>query len=51
MSEENKALVRRWFAEIDKGNWQIVDDLVSPQKSVAESPSVAGCHEGGKRAY
>jgi RNA-directed DNA polymerase len=24
---------------------------VSPQKSVAESPSVAGCHEGGKRAY
>jgi hypothetical protein len=25
--------------------------LVSPQKSVAESPSVAGCHEGGKRAY
>jgi hypothetical protein len=25
--------------------------IVSPQKSVAESPSVAGCHEGGKRAY
>jgi hypothetical protein len=24
---------------------------VSPQKSVAESPSVAGCREGGKRAY
>ena len=36
---------------------QIVDmtlngsGVVSPQKSVAESPSVAGCHEGGKRAY
>ena len=24
---------------------------VSPQKSVAESPSVAGCREGGKGAY
>ena len=29
MSEENKALVRRWFAEIDKGNWQIVDELIA----------------------
>ena len=28
MSEENKALVRRWFAEIDKGNEHIVDELV-----------------------
>jgi predicted ester cyclase len=29
MSDENKALVRRWFAEIDKGNEQIVDELVA----------------------
>jgi predicted ester cyclase len=29
MSEENKALVRRWFAEIDKGNEHIVDELVA----------------------
>jgi predicted ester cyclase len=29
MSEENKALVRRWFAELDKGNDQIVDELVA----------------------
>ena len=29
MSEENKALVRRWFTEIDKGNWQIVDELIA----------------------
>jgi predicted ester cyclase len=29
MSEENKALVRRWFAEIDKGNEHIVDELIA----------------------
>ena len=29
MSEENKALVRRWFAEVDKGNEQIVDELIA----------------------
>jgi len=27
-AEENKALVRRFFAEIDKGNIEIVDELV-----------------------
>ena len=29
MSEENKALVRRWFAELDKGNDHIVNELVA----------------------
>jgi hypothetical protein len=29
MSEENKALVRRWFAEIDESNLRIVDDLIA----------------------
>jgi steroid delta-isomerase-like uncharacterized protein len=29
MSEENKALVRRWFTELDKGNDHIVDELVA----------------------
>jgi predicted ester cyclase len=29
MSEENKALVRRRFAELDKGNDHIVDELVA----------------------
>jgi hypothetical protein len=28
MSEENKALVRRWFAEVDKGNPTIEDELL-----------------------
>jgi hypothetical protein len=36
----------RIFARVHKSG-----TIVSPQKSVAESPSVAGCHEGGKRAY
>ena len=29
MSEANKALVRRWFAELDRGNDYIVDELVA----------------------
>jgi hypothetical protein len=36
---------------LDAQHDYIEDRVVSPQKSVAESPSVAGCHEGGKRAY
>jgi predicted ester cyclase len=28
--EENKALVRRWFAETDRGNTGIVDELCTP---------------------
>ena len=29
-AEENKALVRRWFAETDRGNTGIVDELCAP---------------------
>ena len=29
MSDENKALVRRWFAELDRGNDHIADELVA----------------------
>jgi predicted SnoaL-like aldol condensation-catalyzing enzyme len=28
MSEANKALVRRWFREVDKNNPNIVDELI-----------------------
>jgi len=28
--EENKAIVRRWFAETDRGNLAIVDELCAP---------------------
>jgi predicted ester cyclase len=27
-AEENKALVRRWFGELDKGNFDIIDELL-----------------------
>jgi predicted ester cyclase len=29
-TEENKALVRRWFEEADKGNLAIIDELCAP---------------------
>jgi predicted ester cyclase len=29
-AEENKALVRRWFEETDKGNLDIIDELLPP---------------------
>jgi steroid delta-isomerase-like uncharacterized protein len=28
-AEENKALVRRWFEELDKRNFDIIDELIS----------------------
>ena len=28
--EENKAIIRRWFAETDKGNLAIIDELCAP---------------------
>jgi predicted ester cyclase len=34
MSEENKALVRRWFAEVDKGNPTIEDQIAEGDKVV-----------------
>jgi steroid delta-isomerase-like uncharacterized protein len=30
-AEENKALVRRWFAETDMGNLAIIDELLPPE--------------------
>jgi hypothetical protein len=30
MSEANKALVRRWFAEVDQGNPTIEEELLTP---------------------
>jgi len=52
MSEENKALVRRWFAEIDKGNWQIVDNLLAAASfdNNHPRPDLAPGGEGFKRA-
>lgn len=52
MSEENKALVRRWFAELDKGNWQIVDDLIAVDyiDHNPPLPEMAPGREGVKQA-
>jgi len=52
MSEENKALVRRWFAEIDKGNEQIVDELIAVDyiDHYPPLPDMAPGREGVKQA-
>lgn len=30
MSEENKAIIRRFYEELDKGNFDIYDELCTP---------------------
>ena len=52
MSEENKALVRRWFAEVDKGNPTIVDELLPPDyiDHAPPLPGMAAGREGVKQA-
>jgi predicted ester cyclase len=45
--EENKALVRRWFEETDKGNDTIVDELCAPDY-VDHSPPLPGMGEGSQ---
>jgi len=44
-TEENKALVRRWFAETDLGNDGIVDELCAPDY-VDHSPPLPGMGSG-----
>jgi len=52
MAEENKALVCRRFAELDKGNWQIVDDLIAVDyiDHNPPLPDMAPGREGVKQA-
>jgi steroid delta-isomerase-like uncharacterized protein len=52
-TEENKALVRRFYAEIDKGNLEAMDELVA-EDYVDHSPPpfpVATGREGVKQAF
>ena len=42
---ENKAVVRRWFAETDKGNYAIVDELCAPNY-VDHNPPLPGMPVG-----
>jgi steroid delta-isomerase-like uncharacterized protein len=44
-TDENKALVRRWFAETDRGNDGIIDELCAPEY-VDHSPPIPGMGDG-----
>jgi len=44
-TEENKALVRRWFAEADKGNLAIIDELCAPDY-IDHNPPLPNMPEG-----
>ena len=44
-TEDNKALVRRWFAETDRGNDRIVDELCAADY-VDHSPPLPGMGSG-----
>jgi ketosteroid isomerase-like protein len=43
--EGNKALVRRWFEETDRGNLGIVDELCAPDY-IDHAPPLPGMGEG-----
>jgi predicted ester cyclase len=44
-AEENKALVRRWFAETDNGNLAIIDELLPPEY-LDHNPPIPGLPRG-----
>jgi predicted ester cyclase len=53
-AEENKALVRRFYAEIDKGNLNAMDELVAENyldHNPPPFPGLARGREGLKRAF
>lgn len=53
-NEENKALVRRFYAEIDKGNIDAMDELVAEDyldHNPPPFPGLAGGREGLKQAF
>ncbi|MFF7249075.1 ester cyclase [Embleya sp. NPDC008237] len=53
-SEENKRLVRRFYAEIDKGNIEAMDDLVAEDyqdHSPPPFPGLGSGREGLKQAF
>ena len=53
-SEENKALVRRFYEEIDKGNIEILDELVAEDYADHNPPPLPGLapgREGLKQAF
>jgi len=45
-AEANKSLVRRFYEEIDKGNLDILDELVAPDYLDHNPPPFPGLHAG-----
>jgi steroid delta-isomerase-like uncharacterized protein len=45
VAEENKALVRRWFEELDKRNFAIIDELI-PVDYIDHNPPLPGLPPG-----
>ena len=53
-AEQNKQLVRRFYEEIDKGNIEVLDELVAEEyldHSPAPFPGLPAGREGLKRAF
>lgn len=53
-AEANKSLVRRFYEEIDKGNLDVLDELVAPDYLDHNPPPFPGLHaglEGLKQAF
>lgn len=44
-AEENKALIRRWFAALDSGNLDIINELL-PEDYVDHNPPLPGLPDG-----
>ena len=44
-TEENKALVRRWFDELDKRNFAIIDELIA-EDYIDHNPPIPGTPDG-----
>jgi steroid delta-isomerase-like uncharacterized protein len=51
-AEDNKALVRRWFAELDRGNLAVIEELI-PEDYIDHNPAIGGLGTGrdGIRVY
>jgi ketosteroid isomerase-like protein len=44
--DDNKALVRRFYAEIDAGNLEAIDELVAPDFADHDPPPIPGLAPG-----
>jgi steroid delta-isomerase-like uncharacterized protein len=54
VEDQNKALIRRFYEEIDKGNIDAMDELVAPDYANHDPPSLPGLapgREGLKQAF